>query len=844
MLNRMETHAHSCYSNIRLLDSINTVKDVITEAHKCGMRGVALTDHECLSGAVEFLHAEKELKEKGVIPSDFKCAIGNEIYLTDTREKSQKYYHFILIAKDEVGFRQLCKLSSQSWYYAYRDRGMERVPTLKSELRKVVNENKGHLIASSSCFVKGTQVKTKTGRKNIEEITENDYVLNKYGNWEKVNFPTSRYYNGKGREITFFENGDSKIRCTEDHRFLVSTGNWSKTSSPFRWVEAKDLSMKRRSQKNYCLYPVSVNYTNKNIIYRKEWEKSIRKITYSPKYCLPDEIVLTPELMRLFGLWLGDGCISITEKTKKICISFSIEEFDWYWEDFIKKASEDLQIKWRITRIPSGNKVEIDSSSIELVELFYYLFGLSHAQDKFIPERLKHISEELDWNLFFGYALADGYFRERKKDGYPYGEFVAASISKRLILDMKEILQSLGIRSCFSVSKEKIDNHGVHHCEAYYLSSSNNGWIKVAKKKNNDNVGVMKILELAQRHDEKKHITYEGVKYKKVYIKNIQEIDLDEQVYCLNNDSHSFCCEGAIVHNCLGGEVPTLILQMKKAADEEKIVIREKINNFILEMMELFGEDFYLETAPSENPEQIIVNKTIASISSAFGVKMIYGTDAHYQSKATRFVHKTYLTSKEGEREVDDFYEYSHFMTNEEAWEHFSKSYEDKSIFDKMCENSMEIYDKILNYNNIFKNPIIPRVEVTDYPKQNKKTGYEVLDNLFISNSVQERYWINECWNALEEKGFVNDLYISRLATEADIISTIGEKLGNCLFEYFNTFQHFIELFWECGSIVGPGRGSSTCFLSNHLLGITQLNPIEWNLMEFRFLNKERLELP
>ena len=67
---------------------------------------------------------------------------------------------------------------------------------------------------------------------------------------------------------------------------------------------------------------------------------------------------------------------------------------------------------------------------------------------------------------------------------------------------------------------------------------------------------------------------------------------------------------------------------------------------------------------------------------------------------------------------------------------------------------------------------------------------------------------------------------------------------NDCLFKYFNTYQHYIDLFWECGSIVGPGRGSSVCFLSNYLMGITQLDPIVWDLKEWRFLNKERVELP
>ena len=78
----------------------------------------------------------------------------------------------------------------------------------------------------------------------------------------------------------------------------------------------------------------------------------------------------------------------------------------------------------------------------------------------------------------------------------------------------------------------------------------------------------------------------------------------------------------------------------------------------------------------------------------------------------------------------------------------------------------------------------------------------------------------------------------------AYIIKDFGEKLYDCLFADFNTFQHYINLFWECGSIVGPGRGSATGFLSNYLLGITQLDPIRWDIKYWRFLNKERAELP
>ena len=97
---------------------------------------------------------------------------------------------------------------------------------------------------------------------------------------------------------------------------------------------------------------------------------------------------------------------------------------------------------------------------------------------------------------------------------------------------------------------------------------------------------------------------------------------------------------------------------------------------------------------------------------------MIYGTDAHYLLKKDRYVHKAYLNSKEGEREVDSFYATAHLMDNNEAFEYLSKSYGEEK-FIELCNNSMEIYNKISSYN-IFQNPIIPEVEVKNYPKQIK----------------------------------------------------------------------------------------------------------------------------
>lgn len=296
---------------------------------------------------------------------------------------------------------------------------------------------------------------------------------------------------------------------------------------------------------------------------------------------------------------------------------------------------------------------------------------------------------------------------------------------------------------------------------------------------------------------------------------------------------------------CAGGELSTLALGLVNARNnfEDTSIFKEKIDAFINYCLELFGEDFYIECAPSTYSDQCKINKELYQISQYYDIKMTAATDAHYLTKKDRFVHKAYLNSKGGEREVDSFYEFTYLMNIEECKNLLLKSLSEEAIEQIFC-NTREIQNKIQDYD-LSRKQIIPKVEVISYPiLKNYLIQYPVLSSLFNSQDEQERYWVNECINAMEEKNVFNETYLSRLETEADVIKTIGNKLDDCLFAYFNTFKHYIDLFWECGSILGPGRGSSTGFLSNYLLGITQLDPIRWDIKYWRFLNKERVELP
>ena len=298
---------------------------------------------------------------------------------------------------------------------------------------------------------------------------------------------------------------------------------------------------------------------------------------------------------------------------------------------------------------------------------------------------------------------------------------------------------------------------------------------------------------------------------------------------------------------CLGGElsVNTLNLINAEATGDKNgaEIAHNNIVNFMLWCKEIFKDDFYVECAPGASREQILVNKRLVSIAQAFGLKMVIGSDAHYLKKEDRYVHKTYLNSKGGEREVDEFYEFAYLQTNEEIIENLKKSDFSEDYIMQMFDNSYNIFEKIENYSLAHKQTI-PKVSVPDYPKKSfDKEHYPILASMFESDDKVNRYWVNKCVDKLEELDLYNDTYLSRLEEEADIKQTISEKLETNMFSYPVTLEHYVNLFWECGSMVGAGRGSSCSGLNHYLLGITQLDPIKWNLPFWRYLNKERVEL-
>ncbi|WP_311078056.1 PHP domain-containing protein [Paenibacillus polymyxa] len=313
---------------------------------------------------------------------------------------------------------------------------------------------------------------------------------------------------------------------------------------------------------------------------------------------------------------------------------------------------------------------------------------------------------------------------------------------------------------------------------------------------------------------------------------------------------------------CLGSLHCIYLLEMKSHLEnnnrEEAKKSYKKVCDFTNWCIDVFGkEDFYLELQPAYSEEQIYCNKQLLLLADKFGLKYIVTTDSHYLRPEDRIVHKAFLNAKEGEREVDSFYEATFVQNHEEINDRLS--YLSHDVIMKALNNTIEVGNKIKDYT-ILKPTIIPKIDLPNFEIsglfRSIYSQYEFIDKMAHSNNSQDRYIVK-----LIEDGFREYLpyntyskeklhkVAARINTELGELWKISEKMNQSVASYYITVREIVNVIWddECGnSLVGPSRGSSAGYLICFLLGITQVNPLEYGIEmpHWRHLTAERPEFP
>ena len=130
---------------------------MIDYAIELGHSVIAFTEHETVANAIKIEKYYKKIKKDH---PDFKVLLGNEIYLCrdglngeNFDKGNDRYYHFVLLAKDAKGHQQIRELSTRAWMRSYVTQGkMRRVPTYYQDLIDIIGAEPGHVVGSTACL--------------------------------------------------------------------------------------------------------------------------------------------------------------------------------------------------------------------------------------------------------------------------------------------------------------------------------------------------------------------------------------------------------------------------------------------------------------------------------------------------------------------------------------------------------------------------------------------------------------------------------------------------------------------------------------------------------------------
>ena len=286
--------------------------------------------------------------------------------------------------------------------------------------------------------------------------------------------------------------------------------------------------------------------------------------------------------------------------------------------------------------------------------------------------------------------------------------------------------------------------------------------------------------------------------------------------------------EGIIVlSGCLNGLISKSI--EKGEFSEAKLILKD--------FSKTFCDDFYIEVQ-SHNPHEI--NSKLLELADELKIKAVATGDAHFAKEEDRILEEALLilsTSPKADKEMD--FDMSRNMKN--MLDRFNYLYPDRRIsfqnYNLFIQSREEIeadFKKaLINRTDIFDNTMEIANKVEDYD------FYQGLDLLPVPKTDADERLRELAVKGLESLGKASDdIYMARMEEELSVIASKNFA------SYFLVVGDMINWAKGTGIRVGPGRGSAAGSLVCYALGITDVDPIKYDLLFFRFINPERNDFP
>jgi len=266
---------------------------------------------------------------------------------------------------------------------------------------------------------------------------------------------------------------------------------------------------------------------------------------------------------------------------------------------------------------------------------------------------------------------------------------------------------------------------------------------------------------------------------------------------------------------CIAGKIPQLIIAGDMTGAEA----------YALEMKELFGEDFYLEIQNHGLDDERKVAFGSKLIGEKLGIPLVATNDVHYLERSDADIQATLLCIQTNNVitdgrpigfDTDEFY----FKTASEMQVLFSS-------FKGAIENTVKIAEKCnfdFEFNNLHLPDFIPE-DGSDHKTKLRNDAFSGFEKRIARNDITFAY------HPRQE-------YLERIEYELAIIDKMGFNA------YFLIVSDFVSYAKSRDIPVGPGRGSGAGSLVAYLIGITDVDPLRFDLLFERFLNPERVSMP
>ena len=244
----------------------------------------------------------------------------------------------------------------------------------------------------------------------------------------------------------------------------------------------------------------------------------------------------------------------------------------------------------------------------------------------------------------------------------------------------------------------------------------------------------------------------------------------------------------------------------------------EEAKRSALRYSEIFGKDhFYLELQDHGIPEQKMVNQGLLRLSQETGLELVATNDVHYTFAEDAKAHDILLCIQTGKKVTDED------RMRYEGGQYYCKSEEEMRKLFPYAQEAIDNTHKIAERCNV-------EIEfgVTKLPKYEVPEGFDSWTylNHLCREGFKTRY--------PDDDGTLS----RRLDYELGVIKTMGYV------DYFLIVWDFINYARSQNIMVGPGRGSAAGSIVSYTLGITNIDPVRYNLLFERFLNPERVSMP